>query len=525
MLIFIASIIPSTDHLRYWYYAFSARKRFMSESHSQFRIRLEKLNKIKELGVNPYPYSFECSHTISEVKEQAKLLIEKQRQIGIAGRLMAIRRKGKTLFAHIQGQHERLQIYVRKDKVGEESYQVVGLCDIGDYIGLTGFLMHTQTGELTLRAQTFQLLAKSLRPLPVIKVKEIEGEKLRFDEVSNKEFRYRQRYVDLTLNEEVAKVFRKRSLILQTIRQYLIEANFLEVETPILQEIYGGANATPFQTYHKTLGVDFYLRISDELYLKRLVVGGFDRVFEFGKNFRNEGMDRTHNPEFLALEFYQAYADYTIMMQHNERIWEKCALALFGTTRFEFQGTIIDVKAPWMRITMVEAVEKIAGIPFSGLKDSELQNLLQEKNWKLKGAFTRGSALERIFEETCEDSLIQPTFVLNYPVESTPLCKVHREDPTLVERFEAYVNGWEVANAYSELNDPVRQRSLLEEQANRGRGGEAETHPYDADFIRAMEYGMPPMGGIGIGMDRMVMLLTNQSSIRDVILFPTMKPE
>ena len=497
----------------------------MTESHSQSQIRQEKLNQIKELGVDPYPYSFKWSHTISQVKEQANLLIEKQQQIRIAGRLMAIRGKGKTLFAHIQGQHERLQIYIRKDEVGEETYQVVRLCDIGDYIGLTGLLMYTQTGELTIRVKSFQLLAKSLRPLPVIKVKEVEGEKLRFDEVSNKEFRYRQRYVDLTLNEKVAKVFRQRTMILQTIRQYLIEKDFLEVETPILQAIYGGANATPFQTYHKSLGVDFYLRISDELYLKRLVVGGFDRVFEFGKNFRNEGIDRTHNPEFLVLEFYQAYADYTDMMQHNERIWEECALALYGTTRFEFQGTIIDVKAPWKRITMAEAVEKIGGIPFSRLKDADLQNLLQEKNWKLEGAFSRGRALERIFEETCEDSLIQPTFVLNYPVESTPLCKVHRKDPNLVERFEAFINGWEVANAYSELNDPIRQRELLEEQAKRGRGGEVETHPYDSDFIRAMEYGMPPMGGIGMGIDRMVMLLTNQNNIRDVILFPTMKPE
>ena len=497
----------------------------MTEIHTQVQIRHEKLNKIKNLGVDPYPYSFEWSHTIPQVKEQATLLLEKQRQIRIAGRLMAIRGKGKTLFAHIQGQHERLQIYVRKDEVGDGVYQVVRLCDIGDYIGLTGFLMHTQTGELTLRVQTFQLLAKSLRPLPVIKEKEVEGEKRRFDEVSNKEFRYRQRYVDLVLNEEVATVFQSRTLILQTIRQYLIDSHFLEVETPILQVIYGGANATPFQTYHKSLGVDFFLRISDELFLKRLVAGGFDRVFEFGKNFRNEGIDRTHNPEFLALEFYQAYADYTNMMQHNERIWEKCALALFGTTRIEFQGTIIDVKAPWARVTMVEAVEKIGGIPFSGLKDSQLQNLFRDKEWILEGGFTRGRALERIFEETCEHLLIQPTFVLNYPVESSPLCKMHRKDPTLVERFEAFINGWEVANAYSELNDPIRQRELLEEQAKRGRGGEADTHPFDDDYIRAMEYGMPPMGGIGMGIDRMVMLLTNQTNIRDVILFPTMRPE
>ncbi|MBF0278447.1 MAG: lysine--tRNA ligase [SAR324 cluster bacterium] len=497
----------------------------MNDLNPQIQIRQEKLDQIKALGIDPFPYSFVWSHSVSEAKQEAESLLESQKPVQIAGRLMAVRGKGKALFAHIQNQHERLQIYVRHDEVGETLFQLMGLCDIGDYLGLEGPLMLTKTGELTLRVKTFQLLSKSLRPLPVTKVKEVDGEKMLFDEVSDKEFRYRQRYVDLTLNDKVATVFRQRTLIIQTIRQYLIDECFLEVETPILQSIYGGANATPFQTFHKSLGVDFFLRISDELYLKRLIAGGFDRVFEFGKNFRNEGIDRTHNPEFLSLEFYQAYADYSDMMVHLEQIWEKCALAIHGSTRFEYQGMTIDVKAPWKRISMTEAVEEIGKIPFSQLSDTEIQSLLHEKGWVLNGDFSRGRALELLFEETCETSLVQPTIVTAYPHESTPLCKAHRENPELVERFEAFMNCWEIANAYSELNDPVRQRQLLEEQTKRGRGGEAETHPYDEDFIRAMEYGMPPMGGIGIGIDRLVMLLTNQTNIRDVILFPTLRPE
>ncbi len=497
----------------------------MSEESSQIQIRKEKLEKIRSLGIDPFPYSFSPSHNVSTVKEKAEALLESETEISLAGRLMAVRGKGKTMFGHISDQHDRLQIYVRKDQIGEKLYELLGLCDIGDYLGATGVLMYTKTGELTLRVRHVELLSKSMRPLPITKVREVDGKKEFFDEVADKEFRYRRRYVDLALNEKVASVFRKRTLIIQTIRQYLIENAFLEVETPTLQSIYGGANATPFQTHHKALGIDFFLRISNELYLKRLVGGGFDRVFEFVKNFRNEGIDRTHNPEFSALEFYQAYADYTDMAKHCEQIWEKCALAIHGSTQFEYQGTMIDVKSPWQKITMLDALERIGGIPFTTLHDQEVQQLLVEKGWELDGEFTRGRALAKIFEETCETKLIQPTFIVDYPQESTPLCKTHREHPQLVERFEAYINSWEIANAYSELNDPIEQRRLLEEQTQRGRGGEAETHPYDEDFIRAMEYGMPPMGGIGLGIDRMVMLLTDQSNIRDVILFPTMRPE
>ncbi|MGK5091687.1 lysine--tRNA ligase [Deltaproteobacteria bacterium TL4] len=497
----------------------------MEEQEDQPQIRLDKLKTLREMAIDPYPYSYQCTHTIQELRNQADTLLQSEVSVAIAGRLMAVRGKGKAIFGNLQAQHQRLQIYVRIDEVGAESFQVFKMLDIGDFIGLQGILMSTNTGELTLRVKHLQLLAKATRALPVPKIKEVDGETLVFDEVKDKEFRYRQRYVDLTLNEKVAQVFIKRALIIQTIRNYLLSQRFLEVETPTLQSVYGGANANPFKTHHNALGIDFYLRISNELYLKRLVVGGFERVFEFVKNFRNEGIDRTHNPEFTALEFYQAYADYTDMITHCESIWEACALAVHGKTTFESQGHVLDVKAPWERITMLDAVKKYAAISFDTLNDDEVQALFKARRWVMEGVFTRGKALQFIFEELCEEKLIQPTIVIDYPQESSPLCKKHRTQEGLIERFEAFMNGWEISNAYSELNDPVKQRELLEDQVERGRGGEAETHPYDEDFIRAMEYGMPPMGGIGFGIDRMVMLLTNQTNIRDVILFPTMRPE
>jgi lysyl-tRNA synthetase class 2 len=316
-----------------------------------------------------------------------------------------------------------------------------------------------------------------------------------------------------------------RTRLIHEVRSYLLEQGFLEVETPVLQTLYGGAFATPFTTRHKALDLPLYLRVATELYLKRLVGGGFDRVFEIGKNFRNEGVDRSHNPEFTMLEFYQAYADYTDMMAHFEAIWERAALAVHGTTRFEYQGVMLDVKRPWARLTMREAVRTLANIDVGAMTDVELKALLEKRGWSLDGPFTRGLAMARIFEEACEAQLQQPTFIIDFPKETTPLCKVHRSDPDLVERFEPYLMGFEVGNAYSELNDPQVQKVLFEEQVARRKGGDLEAHPYDADFIRAMEYGMPPMGGVGIGIDRMVMLLTNQHSLRDVLLFPTMRPE
>jgi lysyl-tRNA synthetase class 2 len=489
------------------------------------QIRLEKMSRIRELGVDPYPYAFENTHTVPQLHEQGDALVESGEEVRRSGRLMAVRGKGKAVFANIQAQHERIQVYVRLDAVGESGFTLFDLCDIGDHVGFSGTMMRTKTGELTLRAREVVLLCKATRAMPVPKVEERDGVRIVHDEVKDKEFRYRQRYVDLTLNPEVAQVFRQRAVIFQTIRNYLMEEGFLEVETPTLQPVYGGANATPFTTHHKALDQTFYLRIANELYLKRLIVGGFDGVFEFVKNFRNEGIDRTHNPEFSALEFYQAHVDYTAMMRHTEEIYSRCAQALFGSTTFEYDGKTLDVAAPWKRLPMLEAIETLGGIPLGTLSDVEVQSLLDQRGWSLEGGWNRGLATQLIFEETCEGQLIQPTFITDHPKETSPLCKSNRTNPDLIERFEAFINGWEVANAYSELNDPLLQRELMEEQVERGRGGEAETHPLDEDFLRAIEYGMPPTGGIGLGIDRMVMLLTSQYTIRDVILFPTMRPE
>ena len=373
--------------------------------------------------------------------------------------------------------------------------------------------------------EQLELLAKAIRPLPVPKVEVRDGEQVVHHEVRDVEFRYRQRYADLALNDDVARVFLGRSRILGCVRDYLVGQGYLEVETPILQGIYGGAAASPFTTHHKALNIPLYLRIATELYLKRLVAGGFDRVFEIGKDFRNEGIDRLHNPEFTMVEFYEAYADYHGMMDHFEAIYEKCALEVHGGTKFTFQGTSLDVKRPWKRITMTGALLELGKVDFPALSDEEVRSLLKTHRIEPGGGFNRGLAMAALFEALCEEKLIQPTFILDFPKETTPLCKQHREHPELVERFEPYMAGWELGNAYSELNDPQVQKALLKEQAARRQGGDEEAHPYDADFIRAMEYGMPPMGGIGLGIDRMVMLLLDQPSIRDVLLFPTMRPE
>ncbi|MBT4015660.1 MAG: lysine--tRNA ligase [Deltaproteobacteria bacterium] len=497
----------------------------MDNNADQQQIRLGKLEKIRNLGTEPYPYSFKRSHTVPEIIKQSEQLMENEQTVTIAGRLLAVRGKGKASFGNIQAQHTRLQIYVRLDAVGETAFEMFKLCDIGDHLGISGTLMHTKTGELTLRASVVELLSKSIRPIPMPKVEEKDGERIVHDEVTDKELRYRQRYLDLILNPKVAAVFQKRTLIFNTIRDYLRKEGFLEVETPTLQAVYGGANATPFVTHHKALDQKFYLRISNELYLKRLIAGGFDAVFEFVKDFRNEGIDRTHNPEFSALEFYQAYVDYNEIMRHTENICELCAIAVNGTTVIEYEGQTIDLTAPWPRLSMLDAIQTLGGISFEKMSDVEVKNLLKENGWELDADYNRGLATQLVFEETCETQLIQPTFITDHPKETSPLCKQNRENPELLERFEAYINGWEIANAYSELNDPVIQRRLMEEQVERGRGGEKETQPLDEDFLRAMEYGMPPMGGVGIGIDRIVMLFTGQSTIRDVILFPTMRPE
>jgi lysyl-tRNA synthetase class 2 len=497
----------------------------MSEHQDSTSVRLEKLAKLREQGVNPFPYRFAFSHHAEGLTREGDALAAVGTEVSMAGRLMAVRRQGKAAFAHLKDNHHRLQIYVRQDEVGPAAFAQFELVDLGDYLGVKGVMMRTKTGELTLRVKHYELLSKAIRPLPIPKVEEHDGQTVVHQQVKDVEFRYRQRYADLALNDEVAKVFRLRTRIIQEVRGYLLEQDFLEVETPVLQTIYGGAAATPFTTRHKALDLPLFLRVATELYLKRLVAGGFDRVFEIGKNFRNEGVDRSHNPEFTMVEFYQAYADYTDMMAHFEAIWERAALAVHGTTQFEYQGVVLDVRRPWPRLTMREAVRTLAKIDVAALSDADLKALLTRRGWGIEGTFTRGLAMARIFEEACEAQLQQPTFIIDFPKETTPLCKAHRTEPDLVERFEPYVMGFEVGNAYSELNDPQVQKALFEDQVARRKGGDLEAHPYDADFIRAMEYGMPPMGGVGIGLDRMVMLMTNQHSLRDVLFFPTMRPE
>jgi lysyl-tRNA synthetase class 2 len=486
---------------------------------------------------------------------------------------VAFRSSGKTAFLNLQDDHERIQVYLRRDDDAQESGTVVGLgeeiwpvvrsLDLGDFIGVRGVLMRTKTGELTLQGvgkDGFELLSKSLRPLPFPKVEDVKDEtgkvvgRKSFESslFSDVETRYRQRYADLAVNPEVANVFRLRTAIVQEVRAYLLERSFLEVETPTLQAIYGGASARPFVTHHNALDIPLYLRVSNELYLKRLIAGGFDRVFEFVKDFRNEGIDRTHNPEFTQVEFYQAYADYNDMMDHFQSIWQRGAKAVLslrarrsalsrgvgadglakelaaigaGDVPVVYQGRELSTFfGTWERLPVKTALKR-KGVDIDASSDDELKELIKKNHWEMDGTFSRGRAMMLAFEELCEPELWEPTFVMDHPLESTPLCKVHRDDPTLVERFEPAIAGMEVGNSYSELNDPIVQRRLLEEQVERGRGGEDETHPLDEDFLRAMEYGMPPMGGVGIGIDRMAMILTDQTSIRDVLLFPLQKPE
>ncbi len=495
----------------------------MSEINNQMKARLDKLEKLEALGVNPYPYRYDRTHSIKESIENQDSLISSEEEIKLRGRLMAFRRQGKTAFCNLKENNERIQLYVSKKIVGEEEYEIFKCLDLGDFVGVQGVIFKTRTGELSLNVKKFEILCKTIRPLPVPKEKVENGEKIIFDQFKNTEQRYRQRYVDLILNDNVVDVFKKRTTIVKTIRSYLETREFLEVDTPTLQNIYGGASAKPFETHHNALDMKLYLRISNELYLKRCIVGGMDRVYEIVKDFRNEGIDRTHNPEFTQVEFYQAYADYNDMMVHFENIYAEACIAVNGSTKINYQGVDLDLSTPWSRLTMKDAIKKYADIDIDEKSDEEIVVLLRAKGIEMEGEFSRGLAVSEVFEAYCEDKLIQPVFIIDHPIESTPLCKQHRTEKGLVERFEPYINGWEIGNAYSELNDPILQKKLLVKQVERGRGGEEETHPMDDDFIQAIEYGMPPTGGVGIGVDRMVMLLTNQPSIRDVVLFPLMR--
>ncbi|NOX89522.1 MAG: lysine--tRNA ligase [Calditrichaeota bacterium] len=487
------------------------------------KVRYEKLKKLREMGVNPYPYEYAQTHKSNTIKENFEELEEQM--VSVAGRMMSVRLMGKAAFCDIQDEQGRIQIYLRKNEIGEESFEIFKMLDIGDHIGIKGQVFKTRTGEISVFAKEFQLLAKSLRPLPIVKEKEEDGQRVVYDQFADKELRYRQRYVDLVVNPEVKEVFIKRTEIIRAIRRFLDERGFLEVETPILQPIYGGATARPFITYHNALDRKLYLRIANELYLKRLIVGGFDRVYEFAKDFRNEGMDRFHNPEFTLLELYVAYKDYRWMMNFVEELFAHVANKVHGTTKIHFNGHDIDLTPPWDRLTMYEAIEKFTGVDISNMDEKQLRETADKLKVEVAPEMGLGKIIDEIFGELVEPNLIQPTFIYDYPVEMSPLAKKHREKEGLVERFEPIIAGKEVANAFSELNDPVDQRRRFEEQLKLRERGDEEAQVMDDDFIRALEIGMPPTAGLGIGIDRMVMILTDQPSIRDVILFPQMRPE
>lgn len=504
----------------------------MSQVHlsEQEQIRRDKLARLQEAGVDPYPAAlYPVSHYSVNIREQFSEETKDQfAAVCVAGRIMSINDKGKVFFIKIQDSRGIIQLYVKRDDIctGEDKSfwdNVVkhGL-DLGDFIGVTGFVFITKTGETSIHAQTLTLLAKSLKPLPVTKRDE-EGNV--FDAVTDPEFRYRQRYADLVINPEVKQTFEKRTKLINTIREFLNAQGALEVDTPVLQAIPGGAAARPFVTHHNALDVPFYLRIANELYLKRLIVGGFDWVYEFSRNFRNEGMDRTHNPEFTVLEWYTAYKDYFWMMEVTEQLIEKIALALHGTTDVPVGDKTISFKAPFRRISILDAIRENTGIDVSEKDEAGLREVCKELKIDVPGNIGKGKLIDEIFGATSEHTYVQPTFIIDYPVEMSPLTKKHRSKPGLVERFELMVNGKEIANAYSELNDPIDQRERFEEQLKLMERGDDEAMFVDHDFLRALEYGMPPTSGIGIGIDRLCMLMTNQVSIQDVLLFPQMRPE
>lgn len=497
---------------------------YHEELNSLMTRRREELDALRAMGVNPYPYDFPRDASSKEIL--ASFVDDApQRIVSVAGRIMSLRKMGKASFCHIQDMEGRIQTYLRKDDIGAV-YDVFKLMDIGDIIGVTGYVFRTKMGEVSIHAQNVVLLSKSLRPLPIVKEKTgADGSKVTFDPFADKETRYRQRYVDLVVNPGVRATFMKRSQLIRSIRAFLDAKNFLEVETPVLQPIYGGASARPFVTHHNTLDMELYLRIADELYLKRLIVGGFDGVYEISKNFRNEGMDRTHNPEFTAMEVYVAYKDYRWMMELTEQMIEQAAVALNGTQKVTLGGNEIDFTSPWKRLTMFGAIEQFTGKNMRSFDEQALRAAAKDLNIGLDPKIGAGKIVDEIFSAAVQPHLIQPTFVMDYPVELSPLAKKHRTEDGLVERFEGFVNGQEICNAFSELNDPVDQRTRFEEQVRLRERGDDEAQTMDEDFLRALEYGMPPTAGLGIGIDRLVMLLTESESIRDVIFFPQMKAE
>lgn len=489
-------------------------------------IRREKLSQLRNLGINPYPADlYPVSHTTKQIKEN----FEEGKKVVLAGRLMSRRIQGKASFAELQDSEGRIQVYFNRDEVCPDDDKTLynevykKLLDIGDIIGIEGSLFTTQVGEKTVMVKNFTVLAKALRPLPQPR-EDAEGKI--HDAFTDPEMRHRQRYVDLIVNPHVKEVFKKRTKVFNAMRHFFNERGYFEVDTPVLQPIPGGAAARPFVTHHNTLDIPLYLRIANELYLKRLIVGGFDGVYEFSRNFRNEGMSRAHNPEFTAMEVYVAYKDYNWMMEFTEQLLEFCAKEVNGTTKAVFGKHEIDFKAPYARITMADAIKKFTGFDINGKSEEEIRQAAKDLGIEVDDTMGKGKLIDEIFGEKCEGNFIQPTFITDYPVEMSPLTKIHRNNPDLTERFELMVCGKEIANAYSELNDPIDQKERFEDQLKLAERGDDEASAYiDYDFLRALEYGMPPTSGLGIGMDRLIMFLTNSESIQEVLLFPQMRPE
>jgi lysyl-tRNA synthetase class 2 len=476
-------------------------------------MRREKLNELVQKGKNPFLIEkFDYTHHSSTIKDKFEELDGKA--VAVAGRVMSRRGHGKVSFIDLQDSEGRIQIFVKQDVLGEEEYKDLSLLDLGDIIGVNGEVFRTNAGEISIRAEKILIMSKSLQILPE-----------KFHGLKDQDLRYRQRYVDLIVNPEVKETFLLRTKIIKGVREYLDERGFIEVETPILGTVAGGANARPFATHHNTLDIDMYLRIANELYLKRLIVGGFEKVYEMGRMFRNEGMSPKHNPEFTNIELYQAYVDYEEMMRLTENLFAYVAEKALGSTKINYQGVELELSPPWRRLDMADAVKEFTGVDFSTINtDEEAIAVAKAKGLEIKPGMTRGHIISEMFEEFCEQHLIQPTFITGHPVEISPLAKRNPDDPRKTNRFEAFINTWELANAFSELNDPIDQRQRFEDQVKQKDLGDDEAHPMDTDFLNAIEVGLPPTGGLGIGIDRMIILLTNQPSIRDILLFPTMKP-
>lgn len=491
-------------------------------------VRRNNLNELRALGIDPYPADEYPTDAFStDIKAEYDDAAEEKRQVCIAGRIMSRRIMGKASFLELQDSKGRIQVYVTRDDIcpgeNKDLYNTVfkKLLDLGDFVGIKGFVFKTQTGEISVHTQELTVLAKSLKPLPIVKMKDGEV----YDSFDDSELRYRQRYVDLIVNSGVKETFLKRSAILKTLRAALDEAGYTEVETPILQSIPGGASARPFITHHNSLDIDLYLRIATELYLKRLIVGGFEGVYEIGKNFRNEGMDKSHNPEFTCMELYVQYKDYNWMMAFTEKLLERICIAVNGSTESVVDGKTISFKAPYRRLPILEAIKEKTGYDLNGKSEEEIREICKTLNLEIDDTMGKGKLIDEIFGEFCEGTYIQPTFITDYPVEMSPLTKKHRSNPALTERFELMVNGKELANAYSELNDPIDQEERFIEQMRLSEKGDDEAMFIDQDFLRALQYGMPPTSGIGIGIDRLVMLMTGQTTIQEVLFFPQMRPE